>query len=177
MIRKYLNKIITLGIVVISISALNPIRVHADTKIYTEIDANRKKFVNNNRIEFLKEDGTYARNEWIHEKGSNIVWGHYDIWNYFGDDCIDKEGWFQVDGKWYYGDEDHSSDYYAIRTNEFNGDYYLGADGAMVTNTWFKTYALRGLGLAWYYSGADGKILRNTYTPDGYWVNSDGIWE
>ncbi|MDF2885371.1 MAG: hypothetical protein K0R54_5944, partial [Clostridiaceae bacterium] len=32
-------------------------------------------------------------------------------------------------------------------------------------------------GFKWYYAGADGKILRNTYTPDGYWVDSNGIYK
>lgn len=29
----------------------------------------------------------------------------------------------------------------------------------------------------WYYAGSDGKILKNPTTPDGYWVNSQGIWQ
>ena len=28
----------------------------------------------------------------------------------------------------------------------------------------------------WYYMGADGYMLTDTTTPDGYYVNADGVW-
>ncbi len=28
----------------------------------------------------------------------------------------------------------------------------------------------------WYYLGADGRMYTNTTTPDGYYVNNEGIW-
>ena len=29
---------------------------------------------------------------------------------------------------------------------------------------------------AWYYCGESGAMLVNTTTPDGYYVNGDGVW-
>ena len=45
-------------------------------------------------------------------------------------------------------------------------------DGSYLVNEWFQSPA-SGL---WYYMGADGYMLTNTTTPDGYKVNSDGVW-
>ena len=60
-------------------------------------------------------------------------------------------------------------------------DYYCGSDGAMKIG-WFQAYSQKDsyykkYGLHWYYAGSDGKILKDMYTPDGYWVNSEGIWK
>ncbi len=46
------------------------------------------------------------------------------------------------------------------------------SDGSYLVNEWFQSSA-SGL---WYYMGADGYMLTNTTTPDGYFVNSDGVW-
>ena len=45
-------------------------------------------------------------------------------------------------------------------------------DGSYLTNDWYQS-PTSGL---WYYMGADGYMLTNTTTPDGYWVNADGVW-
>ena len=45
-------------------------------------------------------------------------------------------------------------------------------DGSYLTDQWYQSPA-SGL---WYYMGADGYMLTNTATPDGYFVNADGVW-
>lgn len=50
------------------------------------------------------------------------------------------------------------------------GWWLENADGTYLTNQW---YLYNG---QWYYMGADGYMLVSTTTPDGYWVNADGIW-
>ncbi len=45
-------------------------------------------------------------------------------------------------------------------------------DGSYLVNEWYQSPE-SGL---WYYMGADGYMLTNTTTPDGYFVNSDGVW-
>ncbi len=52
--------------------------------------------------------------------------------------------WLNVSGNWYYRD-----DFGNNVTNQWIGNYYLGSDGVMLTNTW---------------------------TPDGYYVGADGAW-
>lgn len=108
--------------------------------------------------------------------------------------------WFKHDGKDYYADNNGhivknkwigsyylGSDGKYVR-NAFTPDgYYCGSDGAYVTNCWIKVngkyYYMNAAGTvtknAWvgsYYLGSDGAMLINTYTPDGYYVGSDGLW-
>ena len=49
--------------------------------------------------------------------------------------------------------------------------YYVNADGQMVENQWIN------IGGTYYYAGNGGAILKNTTTPDGYYVDSNGVWD
>ena len=44
--------------------------------------------------------------------------------------------------------------------------YYMNAAGTVTKNAWVGSY----------YLGSDGAMLTNTHTPDGYYVGSDGLW-
>ncbi|NRY61528.1 hypothetical protein [Clostridium beijerinckii] len=166
-----LRKIITSTLVLALILALKPVGANADT--YEEYMTGYK-IDNNHQIRFLKQDETYARSEWIHKVGYSPTWGKYDLWNYFGDDCLRKEEWFNVDGKWYYevpyyeGDSGYLG---GIAVNREIDGCFLGSDGAMIENSWGTD-----INRYWYYAGPDGKILKNTITPDGYKVDKDGRW-
>lgn len=46
-------------------------------------------------------------------------------------------------------------------------------DGTYLTNQWYQS---PGSGL-WYYMGNDGYMLTNATTPDGFFVNAEGIWD
>ena len=48
--------------------------------------------------------------------------------------------------------------------------YFMQADGSMARSQWIKWYN------KWYYVGKDGAMYANRRTPDGYWVNADGVW-
>lgn len=48
--------------------------------------------------------------------------------------------------------------------------YYYKADGSLMKNQWLLYKEL------WYYLGSDGKMLTNTKTPDGYYVDGQGVW-
>ena len=54
-------------------------------------------------------------------------------------------GWVKCQGYWYHLDTNGHS-----LINQWVGNYYLGSDGAMITNSW---------------------------TPDGYYVGADGAWD
>ena len=43
----------------------------------------------------------------------------------------------------------------------------------MYASSWIESASEAG---AWYYVGADGAMLTNTVTPDGYTVDADGVW-
>ena len=70
------------------------------------------------------------------------------------------------------------------------GWWYCNADRSYTTNGWQyidnlwycfneNDYMKTGWILykdAWYYCGESGAMLVNTTTPDGYYVNGDGVW-
>lgn len=64
-----------------------------------------------------------------------------------------------------------SSIYYYWASNE-TGWWVQCSNGSFLTNQWYQS-PTSGL---WYYLGADGYMLTDTKTPDGYYVNADGIW-
>ena len=68
-------------------------------------------------------------------------------WHYYESGTLAKNKWLNLDGKW----------------------YYVLPDGAMVSNTW-KEIAGKT-----YYFGSDGAMYVDTTTPDGSFVNADGI--
>lgn len=67
--------------------------------------------------------------------------------------------------------ESESSVYYYWMNNDI-GWWVQCSDGTYLINRWYQS-PMSGL---WYYMGADGYMLTNTTTPDGYYVNGDGVW-
>lgn len=57
--------------------------------------------------------------------------------------------------------------------SDANGWWIAYPDGSYLTNGWYQS-PTSGL---WYYMGADGYMLTNATTPDGYYVNADGVLE
>ena len=88
---------------------------------------------------YVKDNGAKASNEWITVDGA-AYW--IDSNTYMA------KGWRQIDGKW----------------------YFLRSNGAMARNQWEKVEE-NGL---WFYLGADGAMLTNTTTPDGFRVDESG---
>ena len=57
--------------------------------------------------------------------------------------------------------------YYTNRWFKDQGkDYYVNGSGKLVKNAWQGAY----------YLGSDGAMLTNTFTKDGYYVGSDGAY-
>lgn len=73
--------------------------------------------------------------------------------------------WQQNATGWWWQNDDGS---YPVSTwKEINGKwYYFDAAGYMAANRWEGNY----------YLGADGAMLTDTTTPDGYVVGTDGAW-
>ena len=75
-------------------------------------------------------------------------------------------GEWKADEKGYWYEKDDGG-YAASEWVADNGKwYYIGNDGYMISNDWVGDY----------YVGADGAMLVNTTTPDGYQVGADGAW-
>lgn len=95
----------------------------------------------------------------------------------------DNIGWYYIKpdgsraaGEWLeLSDADYwidSNGYMATGWRHYtNGSwYYFTSSGAMAKNYWVLDNG------KWFYLGGQGYMLRNTTTPDGYFVDSDGIW-
>lgn len=106
------------------------------------------------------------------------------VWNYYIDGNL-ITGWQLYGGKWYYLNSDGSmaigwksvaGNWYYFKPNgemkigwyqEWSTWYFLKSSGAMAANTWAGNY----------YLSASGAMLVNAYTPDGYYVRTDGSWD
>lgn len=97
-----------------------------------------------NRWRFLMTDGNYA--------ASGIYEINGDCYG-FGSDTYMLTGWQQIDGKWY---------------------YFSHSSGAIRRNYWVRSAVNEK---RWYYLGSDGAMMTNATTPDGYQVDSEGAWE
>ena len=140
---------------------------------------------------YQHKDGTWTRNDFETISGQTY---------YFDGNGYMVTGWKEINNKDYFFNasgfmvkDAWQGAYYlgsdgAMLTNTFTKDgYYVGANGAYYTNRWFKdqgkAYYVNGSGKlvknAWqgaYYLGKDGVMLTNAFTPDGYYVGSDGAY-
>ena len=96
------------------------------------------------RWRFQKQDGSYAASGIYEIKGA--CYG-------FGADTYMLSGWQELGGKWYY---------FSIST------------GALRRSAWIPSAVSAK---RWYYLGTDGAMLTDTVTPDGYRVDGNGAWE
>lgn len=121
-----------------------------------------------------------AQNGWVQE---NYHWYYYQ-------NNVKKTGWQFVNNVWYYLGTDG-----VMQTGwiTYNGStYYLRPWGGMMANGWYlingkwyyfqswggiaKSRWIYGLDKKWYYVGTDGVMLTNTRTPDGFYVDANGVW-
>ena len=100
-------------------------------------------------------DGTYPTSQWLLLSGT---------WYYFDGSGWMVTGWRSISGTWYYF---NSSGAMVTGWKSIGGSWYHFSDsGAMTRNKWVGNY----------YLGSSGAMLTSTYTPDGYWVGSNGKW-
>ena len=105
-----------------------------------------------------------------------------------------KRGWKKENNVWYYYNEDGT-----LARNKWAGNYWLGADGKMVTNAWVdndryyvgsngawdqdkkkEESILTGKhtgwvksGSTWYYFNEQGQMIKNAWAGN-YWLGADG---
>lgn len=110
------------------------------------------------RWKLLKDDGQPVSSQW------GIVDGKTYLLDMYG---IMLTGWQKVNGYWYY-----FNSVGAMQTGWLlkEGKYYfLNSDGTMAYG-WVNS-----LGCWYYLDNSSGVMLTNTYTPDGRYVNAEGI--
>ena len=90
-------------------------------------------------------------------------------WLNYGPGNYAKNTWVNKDSKWYYFDVEG----YMLTSWRFinNNWYYLHDDGHMNTG-WLLTENTR----KWYYFDSTGAMWYNATTPDGYYVDNNGVF-
>ena len=114
----------------------------------------------NKTFYYFDESGAMKENQWFQ---TTEGWYYADK-----SGAVKVDEWFQVGNKWYV-----ASGKGTILTNVFityqDEVYHFNASGEMSANEWFEVNG------GWFYASKSGAILRNTTTPDGYYVNANGI--
>lgn len=90
-------------------------------------------------------------------------------WLSYGAGNYAKNTWVFKDSKWYYFNADGYM--YTSWLHINNNWYYLHDDGHMNIG-WLLTENTH----KWYYFDANGAMWYNATTPDGYYVNNDGVY-
>ena len=107
----------------------------------------------------FKSSGAMISADWLYDNGS---------WYYLKDSGSMATGWVKDNGSWYYLKDSGSM---ATGWVKDKGSwYYLKDSGAMATG-WIKDNG------KWYYLASSGNMLSNTRTPDGYYVDANGVWK
>ena len=108
---------------------------------------------------YQESDGSYLQSTWAKINGA---------WYLFDDSGYAVTGWVNLSGVWYYMNV--SCAMVTGWVNDGGKWYWMHDSGAMAVNTWITDKGLS------YYMGYDGAMLINDITPDGYYVDYDGVW-
>ena len=132
---------------------------------------------------FYNQNGTLARNAWagnywLGADGRMVTNAWVDNGRYYVDAngawvkgaqkpaAAQKQGWIKEANTWYYYNTDRT-----LARNAWAGNYWLGADGRMVTNSWVDNNR--------YYVGNDGawvKEARHAEEKKQGWVKEGNAW-
>jgi len=54
-----------------------------------------------------------------------------------------------------------------------NNSWKYSLNGVYLTSSWVESQEIKGV---WYFLNSDGLMLKSSYTPDGYYVDSNGVY-
>ena len=110
---------------------------------------------------WIGSDGKMVTDRWV--DGGKYYVGSQGWWE---KDTVKKTGWTQTGNTWYLYDNEGN-----IVKNRWSGNYWLGTDGKMVTNSWVDGGK--------YYVGADGKWVSDALKPGETrkgWTKAGSTW-
>ena len=110
---------------------------------------------------WIGSDGKMITDRWV--DGGKYYVGSQGWWE---KDAVKKTGWTQTGNTWYLYDNEGN-----IVKNRWSGNYWLGTDGKMVTNSWVDGGK--------YYVGADGKWVSDALKPGETrkgWTKAGSTW-
>ena len=139
---------------------------------------------NGNSWSFYNQNGTLVRNTWagsywLGADGKMVTNAWVDNGRYYvgangawvkgaqnqASANTAKQGWVQSGNAWYYYNKG------SLVVNKWVGNYWLGADGRMVTNSWVDNNR--------YYVGANGAWVKDAKHPEEKkqgWVKEANVW-
>lgn len=125
---------------------------------------------------YIMKNGYYAGATWIQDTDGK--WYYMNIGTYMETDDITPDGYYvDANGVW---DGNASTINNKVNLGPGVADgwepidtgwKFKQEDGTYLTNSW-KQY----LDGKWYYLNEDGWMLKDAITPDGYYVDANGIW-
>ena len=114
---------------------------------------------------WLGADGRMATSSWV-DNGRYYV-GSNGEWVRNAQKLEEKkQGWVKDSNTWYYYNTDGT-----LARNKWAGNYWLGADGRMSTNSWVDNGR--------YYVGSNGEWVRNAQKPEEKkqgWIKESNTW-
>lgn len=126
---------------------------------------------------YIQKNGYRAASTWIQDADGK--WYYFNIGGYMETDSITPDGYYvDANGVWD-GQASNITDNVNLgpgmsSSAEWesidNSWKYKQEDGTYVTNAW------KQIDGNWYYFDGNSLMVTNQQTPDGYYVNSDGIW-
>ena len=127
-------------------SAASSIRSTYNASINSSTSSSSSSYVSGLTGTTVYGSSSYA-NSAVNSTGGQWILDQYGWWYRNPDGSWTSNGWQLINGKYYF----------------FNTSGYMKTGWIY----WNNQY---------YYCGADGAMLTNTTTPDGYYVNSAGVW-
>ena len=104
-----------------------------------------------------------TKEEVIPKLNGKWVTDSYGKWYQYSNGTFEKSGFKKINGKTYYFQNDG---YVKMGWLSFNNEWYMfNSDGVMITG-WYGNY----------YFDKNGKMKTNAFTPDNYYVGSDGVY-
>lgn len=126
---------------------------------------------------YIQKNGYHAASTWLQDVDGK--WYYFNIGAYMALDTTTPDGYYvDASGVWdgqvssISKDENLGPGKQSVAGWELvdNRWKYKHDDGTYVTNAWIEDNG------KWYYFGEDSFMLKEQDTPDGYYVNSDGVW-
>ena len=114
---------------------------------------------------WLGADGRMATSSWV-DNGRYYVGSNGEWVRNAQKPEEKKQGWVKDSNTWYYYNTDGT-----LARNKWAGNYWLGADGRMSTNSWVDNGR--------YYVGRNGEWVRNAQKPEEKkqgWIKESNTW-
>ena len=114
---------------------------------------------------WLGADGRMSTNSWV-DNGRYYVGSNGEWVRNAQKPEEKKQGWVKDSNTWYYYNTDGT-----LARNKWAGNYWLGADGRMSTNSWVDNGR--------YYVGSNGEWVRNAQKPEEKkqgWIKESNTW-